>query len=280
MGLGVSSSYAVLCVVQGVLVGMPWRPWRLVRSRRAGALVGLAVPAAALALGVWLILGPDAGAETLAGLAGVVAPVGAAAVAWAWRWPLAWLGPPAALALWLTAWRVPGRPGDLAGVILIAAACLTLAALIASLAPRAAVAVGLVGLAALDAILVFGADAVAPASTSLHQVAPPALAVPGVADAHPLPALQDAAYGTAFMGWLDLLAPALLATVVAVRVRARLVAAVVTSVAAVAFGLLLQVTSPLPATVPVLAGLAAGLAYGRSRGSSRRTVPTRSIARS
>jgi hypothetical protein len=55
------------------------------------------------------------------------------------------------------------------------------------------------------------------------------------------------------MGWLDLLAPALLGVVA----RARLRAAVVTGVAAAAWGLLLAVTSTLPATVPVLAGLLA-----------------------
>src|SRR5687767_3656747 len=110
---------------------MPWRRWGLARSGRAGLALGVAVPAAALAVGVALILGPEEGAGALAVLAGVVAPLGAAAAGWAWRWPLPWLGPPVALGLWLAAWRVDGRPGELAGVALIAGACLTLAALIA-----------------------------------------------------------------------------------------------------------------------------------------------------
>jgi hypothetical protein len=57
------------------------------------------------------------------------------------------------------------------------------------------------------------------------------------------------------MGWLDLLAPALLG--VAIARGAKLRAAVVTGIAGGAWGLLLSVTSTVPATVPTLAGLAA-----------------------
>ena len=91
--------------------------------------------------------------------------------------------------------------------------------------------------------------------------------------AKPLPALQDATFGSALMGRLDLLAPALLAAIVAGRGRTQLAAAAATTVAALLWGLLLSVTSPMPATVPVLAGLAAALLvssparawYGRAR---------------
>ena len=58
----------------------------------------------------------------------------------------------------------------------------------------------------------------------------------------------------AYMGWLDLLAPALLGVVVAGRTK--LGAAVVTGLAAGLWGLLFYVTSEVAATVPVLAGLA------------------------
>jgi ABC-type xylose transport system permease subunit len=66
--------------------------------------------------------------------------------------------------------------------------------------------------------------------------------------------LQDATFGSATMGWLDLAAGALLGVVA----RARLRAAVVTGVAAGAWGLLLLVTTTVPATVPTLAGLLVG----------------------
>jgi hypothetical protein len=72
-----------------------------------------------------------------------------------------------------------------------------------------------------------------------------------------IPHLQDATFGDARMGWLDLLAPALLAMVVRARVRA----AVATGLAASAWGLLLFFVSTVPATVPV----PAGLAFARAR---------------
>ena len=69
----------------------------------------------------------------------------------------------------------------------------------------------------------------------------------------PIPRLQDATFGSATMGWLDFVAPALLGVVA----RAKLRAAVVTGLAAGAWGLLLLVTPIIPATVPTLAGLLA-----------------------
>ena len=81
--------------------------------------------------------------------------------------------------------------------------------------------------------------------------------------AAPLPSLQQATFGSALMGWLDLLAPALLGVVVVGR--RKLGAAVVTGIAAGLWGLLLFVTSEVAATVPVLAGLAFAAADARRR---------------
>jgi hypothetical protein len=89
---------------------------------------------------------------------------------------------------------------------------------------------------------------VQPATTALHSAAVPTAA------GHPLPRLQDATFGSATMGWLDLVAPALLGVAVRTRVRA----AVATGLAAGAWGLLLLVTATVPATVPALAGLVIG----------------------
>ncbi len=139
----------------------------------------------------------------------------------------------------------PASSAEAAGLLLIAGACLALAAAVALVAPAWSIELGLVAVAVVDVVLVWGTPQVEPASTALHHAALP------VAAGHPLPPLQDATFGSATMGWLDLLAPALLGVVA----RARLRAAVVTGVAAGAWGLLLAVTSTLPATVPVLAGL-------------------------
>jgi len=241
--LGLAPSYAALCAVQAAAVAAPARPAR-VRGRGA---VGVAAPAAALALGVLLLRVASGGPHALALLGAVAAPLLAAAAGPLGRRRFPWAWPPAALALWLVAWLASGLLAEAAGLLLIAGACVALAALVALVAPTWSIELGLVAVAVLDVVLVWGTREVQPASTALHHAALPSAA------GHPIPRLQDATFGSATMGWLDLLAPALLGVVA----RARLRAAVVTGVAAGAWGLLLAVTSTLPATVPVLAGLLA-----------------------
>jgi hypothetical protein len=126
-------------------------------------------------------------------------------------------------------------------VALIALAAITVARLVARVAPDWSIAAGLVLIAVVDVVLVWGTRQVQPATNALHDASLPSI-----------PRLQDATFGSAMMGWLDLLAPALLGVVARARVRA----AVATGLAAGAWGLLLAVTSTVPATVPVVAGLA------------------------
>jgi hypothetical protein len=160
--------------------------------------------------------------------------------------------------LWFVAWLASGLARDAAGTALIALACLAAASAIAMVAPAWSIRVGLVGLAALDVILVWGTPSVEKATTTLETVPIPHAA------GRSLPVLQQAIFGSALMGWLDLLAPALLGVVVAGRTK--LIAAAITGVAAGLWGLLLLVTSEVAATVPVLAGLAfAALDARRSR---------------
>lgn len=256
--LPLAPSYAVLCLIQGLLVLAPWAPRRLTRGPGGVARVALiAVPAAMLVAGVVIVRAAEGGARAVTALATISAPLLAAAAGWAMGWArAAWAGPPVAAVLFVVAWRAAGLVADAASVALIALACLTLAGLIALFLPRGARAVGLVALVVVDIVLVFGFHEVQPVSAALHITAPPSL--PSVGP--PLPALQDATFGGALMGWLDFVAPALLATVMAGPWRPRLVAAAVTLVAALLWGLLLRRIDTLPATVPVLAGLATGLA--------------------
>ncbi|MBV8257413.1 MAG: hypothetical protein JO073_06295 [Actinobacteria bacterium] len=207
-------------------------------TARGRGLVGLLVPAALLGIGVAGLDGLSSGPRALAWLASFGTPVLAAA-----RRPLL-LWAPLAAGLWLVAWLAHGLVAQAAGVVLIAGACLTAADAAARVAPAWSIRAGLVVLAAVDAILVWGTPRVEQATTSLHAVALP----------HALPSLQDATFGSALMGWLDLLAPALLGVVVTSRTK--LGAAAVTGIAAGLWGLLLLTTSEVAATVPVLAGLA------------------------
>jgi hypothetical protein len=213
--------------VQAATVLLPRR-----RAGSDGSILWVVVPAVALALGVAVVRIAAGGPDALALLGAVAAPA------------LAGAGPvkaPVAASLWLVAWLAPGLVADAASVALIALACGTIAELAARVAPRRALAASLVLLAVVDVVLVWGTPQVEPAAQALHAVSLP----------HGIPAFQDATFGGAMMGWLDLVAPALLGVAVVYRLRA----AVGTGVFAGLWGLLLLVTSTVPATVPAVAGL-------------------------
>ena len=234
--MGVVASYCVLVLVQASLVVAPGRPRRLLSSRA----LGLAVPAAAMVVGVGLARA-HGGAELLATLAAVATPV----LARGWRLPL--LPPLLVPPLYALAWLRPGTlPGEAAGVALIAGACLAATGLVAALAPPDWLKAGLVLLVVLDVFLVWGDRQVTPTMHALAAAAPSSLGHVG----RPLPSLQQVEFGSATMGWLDLAAPALLGLLVVSRARA----AVATGLAAGIWGLLLMITSPIAATPPVLAG--------------------------
>ena len=214
--------------------------------RGSAGLTGVVVPAAVLGAGVALIR--TGGAHVLAWAGAVGTPLLAAAGLW--RLPLA-------AALWVVAWKASGLVAQGASVALVALAAITVARLAARVAPAWSIAVGLVVIAVVDVVLVWGTHQVQPASNALHAAALPSI-----------PRLQDATFGSATMGWLDLLAPALLGMVVRTRARA----AAATGLAAGAWGLLLTVTPTVPATVPVLVGLALG---GADRSLLRRALEPR-----
>ena len=241
--------YLLLCALQGALVAAPAAARTPVRR----GLAGLVVPAGAMLVGVGAIRLLPSGADLLTLLATAGTPFAAAACGWAFGLRPAWWIGTAALAagLWLAGWLAGGGPAEACRTLLIAAACLSLAALLGLFARPWTLAAGLVALVVLDCLLVWGVHQVQPATTALQQQVPPA-----PLGGRPLPSLQQIELGNSSMGWLDLFAPALLGVLLAGRPPARLRAAVVVAVAAAAWGLLLLITSPIAATVPVLAGLA------------------------
>jgi hypothetical protein len=241
----------VLCATQAATAASPSR-----QARAHGrSWIWLAVPAALLGAGVLIINVVPQGPHALARLATFGTPVLAATGGIFRGSPRWWLWPPAAVGLWFAAWLANGLVRDAAGTALIALACLAAASAIALVASAWSIRLGLVCLAALDVVLVWATPTVRQASNTLERVQSP------VAAGMPLPNLQQPAFGHAFMGWLDLLAPALLGVVVAGR--RKLGAAVVTGLAAGLWGLLFYVTSEVAATVPVLAGLAFAAADAR-----------------
>ena len=239
--LPLAPSYAALCAAQAATVAGARADTS--RNQVAGrGWLGLVLPALALGGGIAVIRGLSGGPHALALLGAVATPVLAAA---------GQRRAPAALGLWTCAWLAHGLVGEAAGVALVVLAAVRLATLAASFAPAWSLELGLVALVVLDVVLVWGTPQAGPATTALHHAALPSAA------GHPIPRLQDATFGSATMGWLDLLAPALLGVVVSTRLRA----ALVTGLAAGAWGLLLAVTSTVPATVPVIAGLLASRLY-------------------
>lgn len=248
-----SAAFAVLCVAQGVLVAPGWRErWAPERLR----WVGLVVPLALFAIGLSLIRAGDVSTRGLANAATFVVPLLAAGVGWARGWRAPGVFPPPVAALFVVAWRADGIVADVAALALTAGSCLTVAALIAALAPRWALAVGLVVLAIVDAVLVFS-DQVGPATDALRQVVPPEVG------GRPLPTLQDATLDRSLMGWMDLLAPALAGTLLASRVGWRMVGAGAVAVASLAWGLMFHVVDHLPGTVPPLVAVAVWLVAAR-----------------
>jgi len=251
-------AFAALCVLQGVLVAAPWRRSpQISRSR----LVGVALPIAVFGIGLAAARGAHWSTRLVADLATFATPVLAAATGWVWGWRRPWLFAAAAPAAWVVAWRADGLAADACAVALIAGACLTLAAAVAALTPRWTLALGLVVLACVDAVLVFS-DQVRPATEALHAI------VPVSAAGRPLPALQDATLGSALFGWLDILAPALAATLLAGDDRRRLAGAAMTAAAALALGLLLAVSSEVPGTVPPVAAVAVWFVATRARAAA------------
>jgi hypothetical protein len=219
--------------------------------------VWVAVPALLLGAGVAIINLVPQGPHALTLLATFGTPVLAATgglFRGTTRW---WLWPPVAVGLWLVAWLGTGLVQDAAGLALIASACLAAASAAALVAPAWSIRAGLVGLAALDVVLVWGTPSVEQATNTLENVPLPHAA------GMPLPSLQQATFGSALMGWLDLLAPALLGVVVAGR--RKVVSAAIVGVAAYLWGYLLftHTTNEVAATVPVLAGLAFAAADAR-----------------
>jgi hypothetical protein len=151
---GFAASYGVLVLAQAALVFAPGRPLRLVSYRG----LGLTIPAAALIVGV-SVARIGGGADFLTALAAVATPLLAAGAGWARGWRSPWLPALCVPPLYAVAWLRPDAwASDLAGVALIAAACLAITGLVAGVAPRSWLTGGLVLLVVLDVILVWATD--------------------------------------------------------------------------------------------------------------------------
>jgi hypothetical protein len=249
---GFALSYTALCGVQAATAALP----RAHAFRRLEALEAWAwaiVPAACIVVTVAAIAVLPGVADGLTYLAlAAVPPLAAVALGWAARGarlPLAVLAVPL---LVVTIAAQGSFAGELAGTLLEALSCVTLACLIAAVAPRLWLRAGIVVMAVSDAILILS-----------HQLQQPNALLVAATPGSGLPQLQRSVVGSAVMGYGDLFAAALLgATLAAERRSGR--GALALLVFGIAFGGLFWVLDELPATVPV------ALALGAATTGSRR----------
>jgi hypothetical protein len=234
---------ALLCT-QAALVALPGRgvPAPLERLRGRGWAL---VPPLSIAVVVAAIAAFPEVADGLTWLAFVaIPPLAAAALGWAAhgaRPALAWLAPPLFVAAW---WGTGTLAGDCAAAALTALSCVTLGRLLAGVVPLVWLKAGIVAMAIVDAILVFGNELQAP-----NAVLNAAVPAPG------LPQLQYLELHAASLGYGDVFVAGVLGGVLAVEGRRQAPVALLVLALAAAWDLLFFVFDTLPATVPVAAAL-------------------------
>jgi hypothetical protein len=229
----------LLDAARGACMALPAAglPRFLGRLRRPGwALVApLSILAVAAVLEAWA-----AGATALAWISLLLVPPGCAlALGWAAHGARPWLAL-LAVPLLAAALAAPaGAVGEVARIALIGGSCVTVGRLVAGAAPLTLVKAGLVAMATIDAIVIFG-------HLFDHQDAQfvGAVASPG------LPQLQVAQLGHAAVDYGDFFAAGLAGAVVAAERRPQLAAALAMFVVSQLFNQLFLVVDTLPATVP------------------------------
>ncbi len=232
---GGSVAQAALVATGGAIGGVPSRLHVL--RHPLFALVPLA---ALVGVVFWLRAVPD-GAGALAEIALLGVPLLALIAA-------ARVGLPAfALAVALLAVTLHdghALSGQIAALVLIAASCTVLGALLVAVTPPRWLGAGIAATAAVDLLLV-ASGLLTPANLALNSA--------GVAGS--LPQLQRVELGPLTMGYADLFLPALVGALLATRARTRHWVALLTLCFALAAGLVLLVADRLPATVPVALAL-------------------------
>jgi hypothetical protein len=229
-----------MCAAQGASVAVPGPdrfPWLARLTSRAWA----AIPLAAI-VGTVVGVGSDPGtADALTWLALITTPpLAALAFGYAARGArpaYALAVAPLFAAAWLSRHTLLGEASAL---ILVAAACVTLATMLAAAVPDLWLKIGLLVFAAADTYLV--------ADQLLQQ---PNAVLNAAAPGGGLPQFQRVSFGSANMGYGDLFAAALLGALLAGRKRPQRAGAALTTVLALLFGLLFFAVDTLPATVPV-----------------------------
>jgi hypothetical protein len=244
-------SDAGLLALQGAVVAAPRAAPQIPQLQRFRGRGWAVVPIASIVVVVFAIRYVSDTAIGLTYLALVaVPPLAAAALAWGIRGSsatprrIAW-SVCAAAVLFAIAWAFHrSLAGEAAAALLSALSCVTLAVLLAAVAPPGWLKLGIVAMAVADTWLVVS-DLLQAPNASLVAAQP----VGG------LPQLQSELFGAVSMGYGDLFVAALLGAVLAREPGRQWRAALLTVALAALFDLLFLVVSELPATVPVALAL-------------------------
>jgi hypothetical protein len=250
----------VLICTQAALVALPGRGVPALFDRLRGRAWGLVPPVSIAAVVAAISLDPGV-ANGLTWLALVaIPPLAAGALGWAMRGsrpPLALLALPLVA---LAFARTGDVAGDVAAATLSALSCVTLGRLLAGAVPGTWLKAGIVAMALLDAVLVFGDQLQAP-NAILNA------AVPGPG----LPQLQYLDLHAASLGYGDVFAAGVLGGLLAAEGSLQWPVALLLLGLSVVWDVLFLAFDTLPATVPVAAALVIAEAV-RRRGRSKRAV--------
>ena len=235
---------SALISVQATLVALPGRGTPEPLKRLGGRAWALVLPISIAAVVAAIALDP-AVADWLTWLAFVaVPPLAAAALGWAARGSRPALALLALPLLALASADAGELAGDAAAAVLTALSCVTLGRLLAGAVPGSWLKAGIVAMAIIDAVLVFGNQLQAP-----NAILNAALPGPG------LPQLQYLDLHAASLGYGDVFVAGVLGGVLAAERAPQWPVALLVLGLSVAWDTLFLAFNTLPATVPVAAAL-------------------------
>jgi hypothetical protein len=250
----------VLDAAQALCVALPAAGIPAFLLRLGGRGWALVAPVSVVA-SVIAIAAAAASADVITWIAFLLVPVGCAiALGWAAHGARPWLAL-AVVPLMAAALAAPDDPlGRAARLVMIVGSCVTVGRLLAGAAPLRYLKLGVVAMAVIDAVFIFG-DLWGEQNAAFNAAAP----------AEGLPRLQVADVGDVSTDYGDYFVAGLVGGILAAERRPQALAALATLVAAEAWNQLFLVVDSLPGTVPPAVVLLGFEAWNRRR--ERRAPP-------
>jgi hypothetical protein len=245
---------AVLDAAQALCVALPAAGLPAALSFLTGRGWALVAPLSVVVTVVAITIAA-ASADVLTWIALLLVPPGCAlALGWAAHGARPWLAV-LTLPLLAAALAAPDDPlGRVARLALIVGSCVTVGRLLAGAAPLVLVKAGVVAMALVDAVFIFG-DFFGEENAQFNAAAPAA----------GLPRLQVADIGDVSTDYGDYFVSGLVGGILAAERQPQALAALATFVAMQAFNQLFLVVDSLPGTVPPAVVMLAATALGRRR---------------